>query len=324
MSETDIGNGGVRRTARGIEYVRTADNRFVDLVDWPYAAQYVEVDGLRMAYVDERPAGAGDRDRDRDRDQSVTTLLLLHGEPTWAYLYRRMIPTLVAAGYRVVAPDLIGFGRSDKPTDRLTYTYAGHVAWMTEFVNAVGLTNITMFCQDWGGLIGLRVAAEHPDLFSRLIIANTALPNGEPMSEGFMRWQRASQQMERMDCGLLLQLSTLARELTDAEMQAYRAPFPDETYMAGPRQFPLLVPTSMNDPAVPANVAAWKVLQAWTKPVLTLWAPDDPVLGTYQAGFSDRIPGAAGQPHQTFSPAGHFIQDDAGELVADAIVQWIG
>jgi haloalkane dehalogenase len=324
MSEAEIGNGGVQRTSSGVEYVRTDDDRFVDLIDWPYVPQYVEVDGLRMAYVDERPAGAGERDRDRDRNQNVTTLLLLHGEPTWAYLYRRMIPTLVAAGYRVVAPDLIGFGRSDKPTDRATYTYAGHVAWMTEFVNVVGLRDITLFCQDWGGLIGLRVAAEHPDLFSRLIIANTALPDGEPMSDGFMRWQRASQQMERMDCGLLLQLSTLARELTEAEMQAYRAPFPDETSMAGPRQFPLLVPTSPDDPAVPANLAAWKVLEAWAKPVLTLWAPDDPVLGTYQAGFANRIPGASGQPHQTFSPAGHFIQEDAGELVADAIVQWIG
>jgi haloalkane dehalogenase len=168
------------------------------------------------------------------------------------------------------------------------------------------------------------VAAENADSFSRLIIANTALPDGAPMSEGFMRWQRASQQMPFIDCGFLLQVSTLGRELTEAEMNAYRAPFPDEAYMAGPRQFPLLVPTSPDDPAVPANRSAWGVLESWTKPVLTLWAPDDPVLGSYQAAFIDRIPGAAGQPHQTFTPAGHFIQDDVGEQVAEAIVTWIG
>ena len=297
-------------TASGIGYIRTPDERFVDLPDWPYVAKYVDVDGLRMAYVDEGPING-------------TTLLLMHGEPTWGYLYRRMIPGLVTAGYRVVAPDLIGFGRSDKPTDRATYTYAQHVAWASAFVHALGLGDLVLFCQDWGGLIGLRVAAENAELFDRLIIANTALPDGSPMSEGFMRWQAASQRMEVMDCGFLLQFSGLARELTEGELDAYRAPFPDERYMAGPRQFPLLVPTGPDDPAVSANLAAWAVLESWSKPVLTLWAPDDPVLGTYQAGFVDRIPGTAGQPHQTFSPAGHFIQDDVGEQLVPAIVTWL-
>ena len=301
---------GTATTPAGIEYLRTPDDRFIGLPEWPYAPRYAQVDGLRMAYIDEGPADA-------------PTLLLLHGEPTWGYLYRRMIPVLLAGGYRVVAPDLIGFGRSDKPIDRATYTYAQHVAWVSEFVRATALSDLTLFCQDWGGLIGLRVAAEHPDSFSRLIIANTALPDGSPMSQGFMRWQNASQRMEFMDCGFLLQVSGLARELTEAEMNAYRAPFPDETYMAGARQFPLLVPTSPDDPAVPANLAAWRVLQAWTKPVLTLWAPEDPVLGTYVSDFVERIPGAAGQPHQTFAPAGHFIQDDAGEAVAAAVVAWL-
>ena len=301
----------VHQSASGIDFVRTPDDRFVDLVDWPYAAHYLEVDGLRMAYVDEGPVGA-------------TTLLLLHGEPTWGYLYRRMIPTLVAAGYRVIAPDLIGFGRSDKPVERSAYTYRGHVAWVAEFVNALGLSDLTLFCQDWGGLIGLRVAAESPGLFARLIITNTALPVGSPMGDGFMRWQKASQKMPEMHCGRILQLSALARELSDAEVQAYQAPYPDETYMSGPRQFPLLVPTSTDNPAVEANVAAWRVLEAWTKPVLVLWAPDDPVFGATQSTFVDRIPGAAGQPHQTFSPAGHFIQDDAGEQVAAAVVVWLG
>lgn len=300
----------IHHTATGVAYVRTPDERFSDLVDWPYPSRYAVVDGLRMAYVDE-----GQPDS--------STLLLLHGEPTWGYLYRRMLPKLLAAGFRVIVPDLIGFGRSDKPTDRATYRYQRHVDWMTEFVRSTGVEDLTLFCQDWGGLIGLRVAAENPDLFGRLVIANTALPDGTPMSEGFMRWQHTSQQMPEMDCGWLLQMSTRGRELSEAELQGYRAPFPDESYMAGPRQFPLLVPTTLDDPAVPANRAAWSVLESWTKPVLTLWAPDDPVLGGYQAEFVNRIPGAAGQPHQTFSPSGHFIQDDVGEQLADAVVDWL-
>lgn len=294
----------------GIPYVRTPEARFADMPDFPYEPGYVDVDGFRMAFIDEGPRDA-------------TTLLLLHGEPTWSYLYRRMIPTFLAAGLRVVAPDIIGFGRSDKPTERSAYTYAGHVAWMTEFLASQGLSDLTLFCQDWGGLIGLRVAAEMPDLFARLVIANTALPDGSAMSEGFMMWQNASQAMNFMDCGTMLQRATQARELTEAEMNAYRAPFPDEEHMAGARQFPLLVPTSPDDPAVPANLAAWKVLESWTSPVLTLWAPGDMVLGAYQQGFLDRIPGTKGQPHQTFAPAGHFVQDDCGEDLAEAVVNWI-
>ncbi len=303
MSTTQI-------AANGISYVRTPDQRFVGLSDFPYEPHYVEIDGLRMAFIDEGPKDA-------------TTLLLLHGEPTWSYLYRRMIPAFLAAGFRVVAPDMIGFGRSDKPTGRSAYTYAGHVAWMTAFIASQGLSGLTLFCQDWGGLIGLRVAAENPDLFSRLVIANTALPTGEPLSEGFMTWRNASQAMKFMDCGAMLQRATLARDLTEAEIDAYRAPFPDEVHMAGARQFPLLVPTSPADPAVSANQKAWKVLESWSRPVLTLWAPGDMVLGTYQQTFLDRIPGAAGQPHQTFSPAGHFIQDDCGPELAQAVINWL-
>ncbi len=298
-------------SSTGTTFLRTPDERFAGITDFPYEPHYVDIDGLRMAFIDEGPAGA-------------PTLLLLHGEPTWSYLYRRMIPGLLEAGYRIVAPDLIGFGRSDKPTERSAYTYAGHVAWLSAFVASQGLGDLTLFCQDWGGLLGLRVAAEHPDWFSRLIISNTALPDGSPMSDGFMMWQQASQMMPVMDCGGLLQRATLAHELSDAEVEAYRAPFPDESYMAGARQFPLLVPTSPDDPAVPANRAAWAVLEAWTGPVLTLWAPDDIVLGAGQAEFLARIPGTAGQPHQTFSPAGHFLQDDVGPELTRAIVDWIG
>jgi haloalkane dehalogenase len=295
-----------------VDFVRTPDDRFAALADFPYEPKYVEVDGLRMAYVEEGTGEAG-------------AFLLLHGEPTWGYLYRRMIPPLVAAGYRIVAPDLVGFGRSDKPTDRAVYTYENHVRWLTEFVGGLDrpASGLHAFVQDWGGLLGLRVIADHPDWFDRVVIGNTALPEGEPMGDGFMRWQQMSQEMDPMDCGALLQMSCQARELTDAEMDAYRAPFPDELHLAGARQFPLLVPTTPDDPAVPANRAAWQVWEQWTTPVLTLWTPADFVLGHLQQGFIDRIPGAAGQPHAEFEPGGHFLQDDRGEDVVAAILDWL-
>jgi haloalkane dehalogenase len=292
------------------DFLRTPDDRFANLPDWPYEPKYIDVDALRMAYVDEGQQGG-------------RTILLLHGEPTWGYLYRRMLPTLLAAGHRTVVPDLIGFGRSDKPTAREAYTYAGHVAWLNSFIEQLDLRDIVLFAQDWGGLLGLREAAEHPERFDRLVLANTFLPDGAPAGEGFMQWQRASQEMAFLDAGKLLQRATLARELSDAEVDAYRAPFPSEEYMAGARQFPLLVPTGPDDPAVPANRAAWDVLERWERPVLTLWAPDDIVLGRMQGALVDRIPGAVGQPHRTFSPAGHFLQDDVGEELAEAIVDWL-
>jgi len=295
-----------------IDFVRTPDDRFADLPDFPYEPKYADVDGLRMAYVEEGSGDAG-------------TFLLLHGEPTWGFLYRRMIPPLVDAGYRIIAPDLIGFGRSDKPTDRSDYTYENHVRWLTTFVGGLDRpdSGVHAFVQDWGGLLGLRVAAENPDWFDRMVIGNTALPDGEPMGDGFMMWQQASQAMDPMDCGALLGRANVARQLTEAEMDAYRAPFPDETYLAGARQFPLLVPTTPDDPAVPANRTAWAVWERWIKPVLTLWTPGDFVLGHFQQGFIDRIPGAAGQPHQTFEPGGHFLQDDRGEDVVAALLAWM-
>jgi haloalkane dehalogenase len=303
-------NDPVQRNANGVAFLRTPDERFAELADFPYEPHYTDVEGFRMAYIDEGP-----------RDGSV--ILCLHGEPSWSYLYRFMIPKFVAAGYRVIAPDLIGFGRSDKPTERSSYTYAGHVSWMTSFIGALGAGDLTLFCQDWGGLIGLRIVGEHPEWFGRVVIANTALPDSPNMGVGFMMWQAASQAMPFMDCGALFSRAVLARELTTAEMDSYRAPFPDESYMAGARQFPMLVPTTPDDPALPANRAAWQVLESFTKPVLTLWAPDDVVLGKGQAAFIKRIPGAAGQPHQTFSPAGHFLQDDVGPALADAVIAWL-
>jgi haloalkane dehalogenase len=297
-------------TSAGITFLRTPDERFANLDGFAYAPNYLDVEGLRMAYIDEGP-----------RDGSV--ILCLHGEPSWSYLYRFMIPVFVEAGYRVIAPDLIGFGRSDKPTERSAYTYAGHVQWMTTFLQQLAINDLTLFCQDWGGLIGLRVVGENPDWFARIVIANTALPDGPNMGEGFAMWQQASQSMPFMDCGALLARAVQARELTEAEMNAYRAPFPDESYMAGARQFPMLVPTTADDPAIPANRAAWVVLETFTKPVLTLWAPDDIVLGKGQPAFLNRIPGTANQPHQTFSPAGHFLQDDVGSQLAHAVTKWM-
>ena len=298
-------------TPDGIEFARTPDDRFDNLADFPYEPKYVEIDGLRMAYVDE---GAADG----------PVMLLLHGEPTWGYLYRRMIPPLVAAGYRCVVPDLIGFGRSDKPTDRSVYTYSGHVAWMHAFIDAIDLPTATLFAQDWGGLIGLRVVAEQPDRFGRVAIGNTALPVGKSLGPGFDMWLAASQNMAFMDCGALLQRATTARELTDGEMDAYRAPFPDEAHMAGAREFPTLVCITPDHGGVAENTAAWAVWEQWAKPFVTLWCPGDPVLGQLHHEFIERIPGAQGQPHQEFSPGGHFVQDDHGEDIAAALIDWMG
>lgn len=304
-------------TAGGVAFVRTPEERFGGIDDYPYEPRYVDIDGLRMAYVLAEPEGAGD---------DTATILLLHGEPTWGYLYRKMIPPLVAGGCRVLVPDLIGFGRSDKPVERSAYTYEGHVEWMRQFLAATAAERsagpLHLFGQDWGGLIGLRVAAENPDLIDRLILANTGLPEGQSPGAGFEFWLQFSQEVEYLDCGRLVDNAT-ANELSEAAQEAYRAPFPDEAYMAGARHFPMLVPISPEDPAVPANRAAWQVLEQWTKPVLTLWAPDDPVLGGGQAAISERIPGAAGQPHDQFRPASHFIQEDQGPALAEAIVTWL-
>jgi len=298
-------------TPSGLAYLRTPDDRFDDLEGFPYTPKYVEVDGLRMGYVDEGPADA-------------PVMLLLHGEPTWSYLYRRMIPPLLNAGFRCVAPDLIGFGRSDKPTDRAVYTYASHVRWLTNFLAAVDLPEATLFAQDWGGLIGLRVVAEEPDRFDRVAIGNTALPVGATLGQGFDFWLNMSQTMPVMDAGAMLQNATTARELTPGEMDGYRAPFPDESYMAGAREFPCLVPITPEHGGVVENVSAWSALENWTRPFLTLWCPGDRVLGHLGQEFIDRVPGASGQPHQQFEPGGHFIQDDHGEEVAAAIVSWMG
>ncbi len=308
-------------TADGIEFLRTPEARFTNLPDHPWQPKYLSVDGLRMAYLDEGPT-TGARE----------TILLLHGEPTWSYLYRHMIPTLVAAGHRVIAPDLIGFGRSDKPTDRAAYSYNGHVDWMHEFLDLViesaaqdgtELGPFAAFLQDWGGLIGLRVAAESPERFGHLVVANTGLPDGQNLGAGFDFWLELSQTMDPFDAGTLVDGTIGTRSLTEAEKDAYRAPFPDESFMAGAREFPCLVPITPEHAGVAENIAAREVLAAWTKPVLSLWGLSDPVLGPLREGFLELIPGTAGQPHKTFAEASHFIQDDVGAPLAETMVNWL-
>lgn len=301
----------VNATDGGIEFVRTPEERFEGLWDFPYEPNYVEIDGLRMAYVDEGPTDG-------------TTILLLHGEPAWSYLYRRMMPPLLGAGYRCIAPDLVGFGRSDKPIDRSAYTYNGHVQWLHTFLDTIRLpADSVLFAQDWGGLLGLRLVAERPGQFNRVAIGNTALPTGRAAGAGFDAWLAYSQSPKFRDIGALFSRAVQARTLTDHEISAYGAPFPDELHMTGAIVFPALVPVTPEHEAIAENVAAWKVLKAWEQPFLTLWCPDDPVLGHLAADFISRIPGAAGQPHRTFQPGGHFVQDDRGEDIAAALIDWI-
>lgn len=297
-------------TPTGITFVRTPDNRFADMADFAYEPSYVTVDGLRMAYYDEGPTDG-------------PIILLLHGEPTWSYLYRSMIPPLTAAGYRCIAPDLIGFGRSDKPIDVAAYTYNGHVAWLHEFLDAINLEPLTLFAQDWGGLLGLRLVAERPEQFTHVAIGNTALPVGEPIGVGFDGWLAYSQSPAFTDPGELLRRAVQARKLTDDEVRAYNAPFFHPDAMAGAIAFPTLVPITRSHGAVVENLAAWEALEKFDKPFLTLWCPNDAVLGHLAPEFIQRIPGARLQPHQTFEPGGHFIQDDRGPDVADAMIAWL-
>ena len=285
-----------------MDLLRTPDDRFHDLPGWTYAPHYIDVDGVRIHYVDEGP-------------RSAAPVLLMHGEPSWSFLYRKMIPGLVAAGHRVVAPDLVGFGRSDKP--------ARHVAWMAGVLGALDLQATTLFCQDWGGLLGLRLVAEHPERFARVVAANTGLPTGdEKVSEAFLAWQAFSQKTEVLPVGRIIQTGC-ARSVAPEVVAAYEAPFPDESYKAGARQFPLLVPTRPDDPASEANRAAWRSLERFEKPFLTAFSDSDPVTKGAERPMHKRIPGAAGQPHVTIERAGHFLQEDTGEELGRLVVQFI-
>nr|MBP7631190.1 haloalkane dehalogenase [Acidimicrobiales bacterium] len=266
---------------------------------------------LRVHYLDEGPADAD-------------PVLLMHGEPSWSFLYRHMIPPLVAAGHRVVAPDLVGFGRSDKPTEMADYTYARHVAWMSALLfDHLDLRNITFFGQDWGGLVGLRLVAAQPDRYARLVVANTGLPTGHgAMSEAFLAWQKFSQEADHFPVGAIVNGGS-ATELSAAVIAGYDAPFPDDTYKAGARIFPTLVPTSLDDPASADNIAAWEVLAQFDRPVLCAFSDQDAITKGGDAPFLERIPGTAGQPHTVTEGGGHFLQEDCGPQLAKTINDFI-
>jgi haloalkane dehalogenase len=299
-----------------METIRTPDDRFADLPDWPWAPHYAEIDDLdgatlRVHYIDE---GRPDAD----------PVLLLHGEPTWGYLFRHMVGPLVAAGLRVVVPDLVGFGRSDKPTATGDYTYARHVAWMRQLiVDRLDLRRITFFGQDWGGLVGLRVLAGDPDRYARVVIGNTGLPTGDNRpSPAFLAWQRYSQTVEDFRVGGIVK-GGCQRELSPAEIAAYDAPFPDDRYKAGARIFPALVPTAPDDPASADNRAAWAVLERFDRPFVCAFSDKDPVTAGGDKPFRQRIPGAQGRVHPAVEGGGHFLQEDRPEALVALITALI-
>jgi haloalkane dehalogenase len=331
-----------------LDVLRTPEERFEKLSDYDFTPHFSEIptgdaDGgtLFMHHIDEGPA-----------DGEI--VLCLHGQPTWSYLYRKMLPVLTAAGRRVIAPDFVGFGRSEKPVSQDDYTYANHVRWLGTWLEKHDLRDVTLFCQDWGGLIGLRVVAEHSDRFARVVTANTALPDGTGVPEdagpamrqlyeslpviqaseigerfeatdgppGFLYWRKFCAEAP------VIQVSDLVgfagqRGLAAEQARAYDAPFPDEQYMAGVRKFPSLVPIFPDDPAIPDNKAAWEVLRAFERPFLTAFSDGDPVTRGAEKRFQEEVPGAQGQEHVTIQGAGHFLQEDQGEQVANAVVTFM-
>ncbi|MGI9058647.1 MAG: haloalkane dehalogenase [Ktedonobacteraceae bacterium] len=293
-----------------MEILRTPDERFHNLPGYNFAPHYIEVDNIRIHYLDEGPANAA-------------PVLLMHGEPSWSYLYRKMIPIITAAGYRAIAPDLVGFGRSDKPALREDYSYQRHMDWMAGLLAALDLQHITLVCQDWGGLLGLRLAAEHEARFARIVAANTGLPTGDtPMSAAFFAWQKYSQTAPDFHVGGIVKGGCVT-ELTPEIIAAYDAPFPADRYTAGARQFPLLVPTTPDDPASQANRQAWQVLTHWNKPFLTAFSDSDAITHGGERVFQKLVPGAQGQPHTIITGAGHFLQEDKGEELAHVVVDFI-
>jgi haloalkane dehalogenase len=299
-----------------MQSLRTPEGRFDALVDFDFEPHYVEVaDGeggrLRIHYLDEGP-GDGE------------VVLLMHGEPSWSYLYRKMIAPLKNEGLRCVVPDLVGFGRSDKPARRSDYTYARHVEWMrSALFDELGLSGVTLVGQDWGGLIGLRLVGEHPERFGRLVLANTGLPTGDgKISEAFTAWQRFSQDVPELPVGQIVAGGCAVRPSAEV-IAAYDAPFPDESYKEGARVFPLLVPTRPDDPASEANRSAWARLEAFERPVLTAFSDSDPITKGGEREFLTRVPGARHQAHQVIEGASHFLQEDKGAELAAVVVAFI-
>ena len=331
--------------------LRTPDDRFENLDGFPYLPNYAYVRDphgreLRLHYVDAGPPAAA-------------PILCLHGQPTWSYLYRKMIPLFVEAGHRVVAPDFIGFGRSDKPAERSDYTYARHVDWLKTFLDSLDLRDITLVCQDWGGLIGLRAATEQPDRFARIVAANTGLPDAEGVADadakrisdamrsyyaslpvhqsamemgmamrgdrsgmGFLHWVKFCAETPTLRVSDVVRVSS-GGTLGEKQAAAYDAPFPSDDYMAGARQFPSLVPIMPDNPAIAANRAAWQVLEQWQKPFLTAFSDGDPVTAGRHVRFQETVPGAKTQRHETIVGAGHFLQEEKPNELANTVLRFI-
>lgn len=293
------------------DVLRTPDERFAGLPDYAFAPHHVDVDGLRIHHLDEGP-------------RDGRPVLLLHGEPSWSYLYRTMLAPLMAAGLRCIAPDLVGFGRSDKPRDRAAHSYAAHVEWMRGVVAALDLHDAVLVGQDWGGLIGLRVLAADGDRFAGVVAANTGLPDGRhDPGAAFRRWREFALTTPVFDCGAVVQMATTTH-LADDVVAAYNAPFPDDTYLAGPRSMPALVPTERDADGAAENRAAWDMLRNWERPFVCAFSDGDPITRGADRLFIEQIPGAAGQPHVTIAGAGHFLQEDRGAELAQVVIDLAG
>ncbi|MGB6584299.1 MAG: haloalkane dehalogenase [Streptosporangiaceae bacterium] len=294
-----------------MKVLRTPEDRFADLPDFGYPPRYAEVGGLRLAYVETGPADG-------------EPVLLLHGEPSWSFLYRKVMPVLADAGLRAIAADLVGFGRSDKPAEIGDHSFAGHVEWIRALAfDHLDLRGLTIVGQDWGGLIGLRLVAEHPDRFARVVAANTGLPTGDqPMPEVWLRFREVVRTTPALSVSRLVQSGCQTR-LSPEVLAAYDAPFPDPDYAAAVRAMPGLVPTSPDDPATEANRAAWRRLAAWDKPFLVAFSDRDPITGAMAPVLKKTVPGAAGFEHPVIEGAGHFLQEDAGERLGTVIAGFV-
>ncbi len=294
-----------------MEILRTPNEKFENLKDWPYEAKYYVINSeygdIRVHYIDEG-------------SENTDTVLLIHGEPSWGYLYRHMVNPLVEKGKRVVVPDLPGFGKSDKLSLRDGYTYEKYVKWMSDWLVNLDFKNITLFGQDWGGLIGLRLATAYPDRFSKIIAANTFLPTGDyDPGEAFLKWKEYSQTVEDFHVGGIIKGGTV-RDISQDIIEAYNAPFPDDTYKEAARQFPTLVPVTPDDPSSQVNRDAWEKLKEWDKPFLCAFSDSDPVMAGVDKAFIKLVPGTKDMPHTTIERAGHFLQEDNPEDCVKAIL----
>lgn len=290
--------------------LRTPDSYFKGLPNYEFSPHYAETgEGLRLHYVDEGP-----------KDGAV--VIMMHGEPSWSYLYRHMIKAVAEAGFRVLAPDLIGFGRSDKPTEQSDYSYTRHVAWIQNWFDQMDVKDAVLFCQDWGGLIGLRIVAENESRFAGVIAGNTFLPTGDrDPGEIFKKWQEFAKTVPEFPVGGIIRGATV-KPLDEGVEEAYNSPFPDESYKAGARIFPALVPTSSTMDGVKENLAAWEVFKAWSKPFLTCFSDQDPITKGGDKAFQKLIPGCEGQPHQLLKGGGHFLQEDLSDELSTIIIDF--